>query len=190
MIHIQRNITMNKIIFNERSLNKLIGCITGEILLAYEGQELPVLIGIKTRGANLATKINIEIEKYTGRALNVGYLDISFYRDDLSKLAEQPLIKQPQIHFDINNRKVLLIDDVLYTGRTTKAALDALVAIGRPKEVKLAVLIDRGHREFPIEANFVGKKLETTDNEVVHVHFKETDGIDNVEICNKKFDKS
>ena len=178
---------MNRTIFEQPTFDKLIRCMTAEILLAYRGQELPVLVGIHTRGANLAVRIAKEIKKYSGvPEVTVGFVDISFYRDDLSKLADKPRVGHTQIPESIEGKSILLIDDVLYTGRTVRAAMDALNDLGRPKDVKLAVFIDRGHRELPIEANFVGLKVPTTATEVIHVHFTEAgDGVDNVEISNR-----
>ena len=109
-----------------------------------------------------------------------GILDINLYRDDLTRVAEQPVIHKTEINFDLENKIVVLVDDVLYTGRTVRAALDALIDFGRPKAIELAVLIDRGHREFPIRADFVGKNIPTSEEEIVHVHFTETDQKDDV----------
>jgi len=178
---------MNRTILERPVFDELIRRMATEIRLAYRGQELPVLIGIRTRGATLAVRIAKEMKRYSGVSqIVVGFCDISFYRDDLSKIADRPVLRgaptELPLNISLKDKSVLLIDDVLYTGRTTKAALDAIMEQERPREVKLAVLIDRGHRELPIEANFVGKKIPTTDTEVIHVHCKEDDGVDNVEI--------
>jgi pyrimidine operon attenuation protein / uracil phosphoribosyltransferase len=190
---------MSRTILEQPTFDKLIQCMTAEILLAYKGKELPVLLGIRTRGATLAKRIALEMKKYSGvPEILVGFLDISFYRDDLTKIADNPILRDAlsgdfedfcenlMKAASLRDRPILLIDDVLYTGRTTKAALDLIVEHGRPREVKLAVFIDRGHRELPIEANFVGLKVSTTDTEVIHVHCKEYDGVDNVEISDRK----
>ena len=180
---------MNKIIIEPNTLDKVIKAMTYEILNAYPNQELPLLVGIHTRGAILAVRLAAELRKYFGvPVVSVGFINISFYRDDLSKVAPKPMVNETQLPFSIEGKKVLLIDDVLYTGRTIHAAIETLHAIGRPSEVKLAVLIDRGHRELPIEANFVGRKVQTTDTEVIHVHFEETDNENNVELSNTQRD--
>ena len=189
---------MNRTIFEQPTFDKVIMNLTAQILCAYRGQELPVLIGIRTRGATLAKRIAEEMKRYYGVSeIVVGFCDISFYRDDLTKIADNPILRDALSddfeHFchclkkvnSLKGKSVLLIDDVLYTGRTTKVALDAIMEHGRPREVKLAVFIDRGHRELPIEANFVGLKVATTDTEVIHVHCKEDDGVDNVEISDQ-----
>lgn len=164
--------------------------MTAEILLAYKGQELPLLVGIRTRGETLAWRIATEMRKYSGVPnIYLGFIDISFYRDDLSKIGRRPIINCTPSLPGITGQSILLVDDVLYTGRTVRAAMGALNDLGRPRDVKLAVFIDRGHRELPIEANFVGLKVPTTDTEVIHVHCKEDDGVDNVEISDK-LDKS
>jgi pyrimidine operon attenuation protein/uracil phosphoribosyltransferase len=175
-----------KIILEQPIFDKIIKSMAAEILIKYRRKGIqPVLIGIHTRGAILAQRLNNEINRISESHFPIGYLDIGFYRDDLSKKAEKPIVKGTKIPFNIENESVILIDDVLYTGRTIRAAMDALTDLGRPKDVKLAVLIDRGHRELPIEANFVGKSITTKDNEIVHVHFEETDYVDNVEIAEK-----
>ena len=147
------------------------------------GTEGLVLVGIQRRGVPLAERIATAIEEHEGAALPVGALDITFYRDDLSLIAQQPIVKGTTIPVDLNDRTVVLVDDVLYTGRTIRAAMDALVDFGRPRAIRLAVLVDRGHRELPIRADFVGKNVPTARREAVRVLLRETDGEDRVVIA-------
>jgi pyrimidine operon attenuation protein/uracil phosphoribosyltransferase len=144
-----------------------------------------VFIGIRTRGVPLASRLAARLSDLVGKPFPTGTLDITLYRDDLSMVAPQPLLKKTEIDFDLANRVVVLCDDVLYTGRTVRAALDGLIDLGRPRAVRLAVLIDRGHREIPIEANYVGKSVPTSSREVIKVMFEETDGTDEVWILEK-----
>lgn len=145
------------------------------------GKDEIVLIGIRRRGAVIADRI----KKLLKKDIPVGYLDITLYRDDFSKIGAHPIVGQTEILFDIDDKKVVLIDDVLYTGRTIRAALDGLIDLGRPKIVKLFVLIDRGHRELPICADFVGKKIEVKENEMVEVKLKEIDKKEEVIVVKK-----
>ncbi|MCM8804518.1 MAG: bifunctional pyr operon transcriptional regulator/uracil phosphoribosyltransferase PyrR [Candidatus Omnitrophica bacterium] len=140
-----------------------------------------VIVGIKRRGAILADRIN----KNFSKKIPVGYLDITFYRDDFSKIGAHPVVGTTEILFNIDDKKVILVDDVLYTGRTIRAALDALIDLGRPKFVKLFVLVDRGHRELPISPDFVGKKVNVKENEMVEVRLKEIDKKDEVVVVKK-----
>lgn len=139
------------------------------------------IVGIQSRGVPLARRLAAAISG-KGRSLPVGSLDITLYRDDLSTIGTRPLIKATDIPFSIDGRTVVLVDDVLFTGRTIRSALDELVDFGRPARIELAVLIDRGHRELPIQADYVGLRVETTRNETVDVRLKETDGADEVVI--------
>jgi pyrimidine operon attenuation protein / uracil phosphoribosyltransferase len=143
------------------------------------------LIGIRTRGVPLASRLAARLGDLVAGTFPVGTLDITLYRDDLSTVAPQPLLKKTEIDFDLNGRTVLLCDDVLYTGRTIRAALDGVIDLGRPRAIRLAVLIDRGHRELPIEANYVGKSVPTSSRETIQVTFQETDGADEVWILEK-----
>ena len=156
--------------------------ISHEIVEKQAGTEGLVLVGIQRRGVPLAHRIAEAIREHEGAVVPVGALDITFYRDDMSLVAQQPVVKGTAIPFDLNGRTVVLVDDVLYTGRTVRAALDALTDHGRPRAVRLAVLIDRGHRELPIRADFVGKNLPTSVSELVHVRLSETDETDEVVI--------
>ena len=155
--------------------------------IAERQKDLPglALIGIRTRGVPLAVRLAARLTDLVKQTFPVGTLDITLYRDDLSTVAPQPLLKKTEIDFDLNGRTVLLCDDVLYTGRTIRAALDGVIDLGRPRAIRLAVLIDRGHREFPIEANYVGKSVPTANREVIQVMFQETDGADEVWILER-----
>lgn len=139
-----------------------------------------VLVGIKTRGEYLAYRIAQNIKTIEGVELKIGILDITFYRDDIYTIKHQPFIKKTNIPFDITNKNIVLVDDVLFTGRTIRAALDALIDFGRPKVIQLAILIDRGNRELPIRADYIGKNLPTSKKEIVKVYLKECDKIDKV----------
>ena len=155
--------------------------------MAERQRDLPELafIGIRTRGVPLANRLAERLSALASQTFPVGVLDITLYRDDLSTVAPQPLLKRTDIDFDLNGRTVVLCDDVLFTGRTIRAALDGVIDLGRPRAIRLAVLIDRGHREFPIEANYVGKSVPTAQREVIKVQFRETDGTDEVWILER-----
>ena len=144
------------------------------------GKEGLSVIGVQTRGVHLADRIRAQIEKISGSSVNHGVLDITFHRDDLASRGSLPVIKETKINFDIDGKTVLLVDDVLFTGRTVKAALDTLTDYGRPKRILLAVLVDRGNRELPIQADFSGLRIETCFGDDVAVHLVESDGSDRV----------
>nr|WP_256487937.1 bifunctional pyr operon transcriptional regulator/uracil phosphoribosyltransferase PyrR [Deinococcus sp. HSC-46F16] len=156
--------------------------IAHEIVERNKGAENLALIGIHTRGIPLAERLARKLEDLEGVSIPTGMLDITLYRDDLSEVAHQPIIRETQVPFDLARRRVVLVDDVLYTGRTVRAALDALIDLGRPEGIQLAVLVDRGHRELPIRADYVGKNLPTARSEMVKVKLAETDGVDVVEL--------
>ena len=156
--------------------------ISHEIVEKHAGTEGLALVGIQRRGVPLARRLAAAIAEHEGVQLPVGALDITFYRDDLSLIAQQPLVKGTDLPFDLNGATIVLVDDVLYTGRTIRAAMDALIDFGRPRAIRLAVLVDRGHRELPIRADHVGKNVPTSREELVRVHLAETDGEDGVEI--------
>ena len=153
-----------------------------EIVEKQAGTAGLVLIGIQRRGVPLAQRIAAGILEHESVEVPVGALDITFYRDDLSLVAQQPVVKGTELPVDLNGRTVVLVDDVLYTGRTIRAAMDALVDFGRPQAIRLAVLVDRGHRELPIRADHVGKNVPTSREELVQVQLEEIDGIDGVDI--------
>ncbi len=156
--------------------------LSHEIVEKQAGTAGLMLIGIQRRGVPLARRIAASILEHEGVEVPVGALDITFYRDDLSLVAQQPIVKGTELPTGIDGRTIILVDDVLYTGRTIRAAMDALVDFGRPQAIRLAVLVDRGHRELPIRADHVGKNVPTSREESVRVHLEETDGVDEVEI--------
>ena len=156
--------------------------LSHEIVEKQAGTDGLLLIGIQRRGVPLARRIAAAILENESVEVPVGALDITFYRDDLSLVAQQPVVKGTELPSGIDGRTVVLVDDVLYTGRTIRAAMDALVDFGRPQAIRLAVLVDRGHRELPIRADHVGKNVPTSREELVRVHLEETDGEDGVEI--------
>ncbi len=170
------------VLMDEMAMKRALIRITHEIIEKNKGVENVVIIGIRRRGGPLAYRIAELIESIEGFKVPVGILDITLYRDDLTTLASQPQVHRTEVNFNINNKIIILVDDVLYTGRTVRAALDALIDIGRPKCIQLAVLIDRGHRELPIKADFVGKNVPTSKMENVSVSVKEFDDKDLVVI--------
>ncbi len=172
-------------ILDAEAIERAITRISHEIIERNRDKDNLVIIGIRNRGEYLAKRIVPMIDKITGRKPLLGILDITLYRDDLTEVAEQPVLKETNIDFDITGKKVVLVDDVLYTGRTIRCAMDQLVDFGRPAAIQLAVLIDRGHRELPIRADYVGKNVPTSANEVIEVKLKEVDKIDEVIICEK-----
>jgi pyrimidine operon attenuation protein/uracil phosphoribosyltransferase len=158
--------------------------IAHEILERNRGVEDLAIVGIRTRGVPIAKRLAKAIHDIHGQEIPTGALDITLYRDDLMRTAvgAQPVIRKTEIPFSIDDKRILLVDDVLYTGRTIRAALDALIEFGRPRVIQLVVLVDRGHRELPIKADYVGKNLPTSTSQSVQVHLTEIDGRDEVEI--------
>ena len=156
--------------------------IAHEMVERHAGTGDLILIGIRSRGVPLARRLAALVEQHEGASVPVGSLDITYYRDDLTRLAHAPIVKRSDLDPEVEARTVVLVDDVLFTGRTVRAALDALTDHGRPTAVRLAALIDRGHRELPIRPDFVGKNLPTSTDEVVHVRLAEIDGYDEVVI--------
>ncbi len=169
-------------IMDEKAIGRAITRISHEIIEKNKGVENLVLIGIKTRGVPVATRIADKIEVIEGQRVSVGEMDITLYRDDLSKKQVDPVVNSTKIDFDITNKTVILVDDVLYTGRTVRSALNALMDMGRPKSIQLAILVDRGHRELPIRADYVGKNVPTSKNEIISVKLTECDKEDSVSI--------
>ena len=171
-------------ILDEKAIARAITRIAHEIIERNKGIDECVLVGIKTRGAFIAKRLAERIEQIEGKPIMTGELDITLYRDDLSlkNKNQEPLVQQVDISHNISNKKVVLVDDVLYTGRTVRAAMDAVMDLGRPAQIQLAVLIDRGHRELPIRADFVGKNIPTSSNERIVVQMMESDGSDRVAI--------
>jgi pyrimidine operon attenuation protein/uracil phosphoribosyltransferase len=156
-----------------------------EIIEKNKGTKDLVIVGVRTRGAFLAQRLAGIIAEIDGTKPPVGLLDITLYRDDLSSVAQQPVVHKTEISFDIEDKKVILVDDVLYTGRTVRAALDEIIDFGRPLFIQLAVLVDRGHRELPIRADYVGKNIPTSPKETVEVRLAESEGVDEVVILEK-----
>ena len=154
--------------------------IAHEIIEHNKGTERLVLVGIRSRGAVLAQRLAGQIQAIEKQAVPVGALDITLYRDDLSRIGPNPVLHATDIEFDLNDRRLVLVDDVLFSGRTVRAALDALIDIGRPTSIQLAVLVDRGHRELPIRADYVGKNVPTSLKERIEVRLTEMDGRDEV----------
>ena len=173
---------MQSILLDGPSMNRAITRIAHEIIERNKGIDECILVGIKTRGIYLAKRLADRIEQIEGKKIRTGELDISLYRDDLSLKHAEALVQQVDIVHEVNNQKVILIDDVLYTGRTVRAALDAVMDLGRPAQIQLAVLIDRGHRELPIRADYVGKNVPTASHERIVVNLSEVDQTDSVTI--------
>jgi pyrimidine operon attenuation protein/uracil phosphoribosyltransferase len=178
---VAKNLTPKNTILDAEQMARVIRRMAGEIVERNRGVAGLMLVGIRTRGVPLAEAIAQEIERMEGHQVPLGVLDIALYRDDLS-VAPQPVVKGSRLPLPIDGRIVVLCDDVLYTGRTVRAALDHLVDYGRPRAVQLAVLIDRGHRELPIQADVVGKTVPTSDDEQIEVSFPSTDGSKQVRI--------
>ncbi len=172
-------------ILDAEGIKRAVTRISHEILERNKGTEDLVIVGIRNRGEHLGRRVVASIEEIIGKKLPFGILDITLYRDDLTEIAEQPILKETNIDFDITGKKIVLVDDVLFTGRTIRCAMDQLIDFGRPTVIQLAVLVDRGHRELPIRADYVGKNVPTSLNEVIEVKLKEYDGVDEVVIMEK-----
>jgi len=171
-----------KTIMTPQDIRQSLARIAHEIIERNKTTEHLVLVGMHTRGVPLARRLAAKMEGLEGLKIPVGALDISLYRDDLSSLNLQPIVKRTDIPTSIDGKSIVLVDDVLYTGRSTRAAMDALIDLGRPQSIQLAVLIDRGHRELPIRADYVGKNIPSSRHEEIQVQLAETDGIDGVTI--------
>ncbi len=173
-------IQLSSVIFNENDISRAVTRIAHEILEKNKGADKLALVGIRTRGATLAQRLAKKINEIESTSVSLGILDITLYRDDLGTSKQSPEVKKTDISFSLEGKEIILIDDVLYTGRTIRAAIDALIDFGRPATVQLGVLIDRGHRELPIRPDYVGKNLPTSKSTQVQVHLKEDDGVDEV----------
>jgi pyrimidine operon attenuation protein/uracil phosphoribosyltransferase len=169
-------------IADANGIRRMVTRIAHEIVERNKGIENVVLVGIRRRGVPLAQRIQNLIQEFEGIQVPLGILDITLYRDDLQTIAQQPVVRTTEIPVDIDGKIVVLIDDVLYTGRTVRSALNALIDLGRPEAIQLAVLVDRGHRELPIRADYVGKNIPTSHREIVKVNLQEEDGNDAVQI--------
>jgi len=173
------------VLMDAPTLERALTRIAHEILERNKGTDNLCIIGIQRRGVPLANRIANRIEKIEGIRPPVGILDITFYRDDLSMLSEHPVVNGTMIDFVVNNKVIILVDDVLYTGRTARAAIEAVFDMGRPSCIQLAILIDRGHRELPIRADYFGKNIPTSKSESIHVKVMEIDGMDGVVLCDQ-----
>jgi len=177
-----------KIIMTPEDMRRSLARIAHEIIERNKTTEHLVLVGMHTRGVPLAKRLVARMEDLDGLKIPVGALDISLYRDDLSSLNPQPTVQRTDIPVNIDGKSIVLVDDVLYTGRSIRAAMDALIDLGRPQSIQLAVLIDRGHRELPIRADYVGKNIPSARHEEIKVQLVETDGIDGVVIVQNSQD--
>lgn len=181
-------LTDKTVLMDSAGIRRALTRIAHEIVEKNKGVANIVIVGIRTRGVPISERIADAIADIEGQRPPVGVLDITLYRDDLSTLSYQPIVHETELPVDITGKTIVLVDDVLYTGRTIRAALDALIDMGRPKTIQLAVLIDRGHRELPIRADFVGKNVPTSSHESVSVRLNGTDGAEQVVIREVKAD--
>lgn len=178
--------THKAMVMDEKAIRQALRRIAHEIVEHNRGVENVVLVGVRRRGVPLATRLRDYLQEFEGVTLPLGVLDITLYRDDLSERQDQPLVLTTDLPFDLHGKHVVMVDDVLFTGRTTRAALDALIDMGRPASIQLAVLIDRGHRELPIRADYVGKNVPSSRSELVEVQVREVDGEERVDILEIK----
>jgi len=174
--------TGEKVILKGPDIDRILTRMTHEILEKHKGTENLVLIGIRTGGVFLADRIRAKILAIEGTDIPTGDLDITLYRDDWTRIGHQPIVQKTELPFSLDGKQVVLVDDVLFTGRTVRAAMDALIDFGRPDRIELAVLVDRGHRELPIQANYVGKHVETIHKTMVNVYLSEEGGVDRVAV--------
>jgi len=170
---------------DETKIQRTVARMAHQIIEHHQEMESICLVGIKTRGIPLAQRIAANISQFEGMQVLVGALDITLYRDDLSTPTDQPVLNATAIPFSVAGKNVILVDDVIYTGRTARAAMDAIIARGRPASIQLAVLVDRGHRELPIRADYVGMNLPTSRSEIVAVRLTETDGDNSIQLYDK-----
>ena len=179
-----------KVVLQEDEIRRALTRIAHEIFERIPGEPVPALVGIHRRGAFLAHRLHGLLEEMLDAEVPLGDLDIGFYRDDVATRPDAPVLHASHIDFDVTGLTVVIVDDVLYTGRTVRAAIEALFAYGRPQRVQLAVLADRGHRQLPIRPDYVGKNLPTAASEHVHVRLRELDGVDEVAIAGATFDRA
>lgn len=178
--------SVKHVVMDEAAVRRALIRISHEIIERNRGLDGVCLIGIQRRGVPMAKFIKDYLEEIEGVKVPMGILDITFYRDDLSMLSSHPVVHSTDIPFNVNGSKIILVDDVLYTGRTIRSAIDNIFDMGRPDEIQLAILIDRGHRELPIRADYVGKNVPTSKSESIEVSLKEVDGNTEVLLCNKE----
>lgn len=176
------NLQYKSTIMSATEFGRAMRRIAHEVIERNKGASDVALVGIHTRGAPLAERLAALIEGFEGTRPMIGKLDITLYRDDLTEISLQPVVKRTEVDFDVHGARIVLVDDVLFTGRTARAALDAIVDMGRPAAIQYAVMVDRGHRELPIRADYVGKNVPTSRSEIVHVRVAEVDGEDQVEL--------
>ena len=183
-----RLLKQKAVILDQAAINRALTRIAHELLERHKGTQDLILVGIKTRGIPLAKRLQAKLKEIEGAEVPMGEIDITLYRDDLSHVTDdaEPTVNTNDFKLDINQKKVILVDDVLYTGRTVRAAMDALIDFGRPNQIQLAVLVDRGHRELPIRADYIGKNIPTAQTELISVNLTETDGTDLVSIYQKE----
>ena len=177
--------TIKKTICGAEDIERMLFDIASRILESRKNQDKLALVGIHTRGAYLAKRIRQQIASIAAIEIPAGEMDINLYRDDWTGISHQPEVRSTRIDFNVSHRQIILVDDVLYTGRTIRAALDAIIDFGRPERIELAVLIDRGHRELPIQADYTGQFVKTHRNEAVNVLLREHDGIDQVDLISE-----
>ncbi|MCJ7688152.1 MAG: bifunctional pyr operon transcriptional regulator/uracil phosphoribosyltransferase PyrR [Clostridiaceae bacterium] len=171
---------LKSVLLDEKAIERTLTRVAHEIIEKNKGVENIILVGIKRRGEPIAERISTLIEQFEGIKPLVGSVDITLYRDDLTSLNQQPVLNNSDLGIDVRGKKIILVDDVLYTGRTARAAIDAIISKGRPQMIQLAVLVDRGHRELPIRADYVGKNIPTSGKEMISVELLEVDGKDSV----------
>jgi len=171
---------MSKELLDKTDVDRVITRMAHEIIEKNKGIRSLCLVGIQRGGVHIAKRLSSRLETIEGKSIPVGTLDITLYRDDINVRKEQPVVRRTQVNCDIDNKKVVLVDDVLFTGRSIRAAMDAIMDLGRPSAIQLAVLVDRGHRELPIKADYVGKNIPTSKDETVKVLLEEEGGEDRV----------
>lgn len=168
---------IEKVLINSSEMHAIIERMTFQIIEKIADYDSTYIVGIRRRGEYIANRIKDSLKNNNKRILKSGVLDITLYRDDLSEIANMPEVKSSSIGFDVNGKTIILVDDVLFTGRTIRSAIDALLDYGRPSKIMLAVIVDRGHKELPIHADFIGKNIPTRKSEIIHVKVKEIDGV-------------
>lgn len=173
------------VLMDAAAIDRAVMRISHEIVEKNDGVDHLCLVGIRRRGVPLAEKIAQNIQKIEGVHVPVGALDVTFYRDDLTMIGDMPRVNEAGVPFSVTEKKIVLVDDVIFTGRTVRAAIDALFEMGRPACIQLAILIDRGHRELPIRADFIGKNIPTSRNELIAVKLCDQDGVQQVELWQK-----